>query len=126
VDIALYVGTPVPPGHGDGMDESLTEKIGSKTDLRRADLAGADLAGANLRKADLRRADLRGADLARANLRGASFWGANLSKTSFCNAIIDGMKLSPKDIGGPGWILYALTDHEAKMIEEIRNANHNK
>ena len=81
----------------------------------------------SLSEANLRGANLRGANLSEADLRGANLSGANLSEadltiTSFCLATIDGARVHDKDIGGPGWILYALTDVEAEMVEKHRKS----
>ena len=89
----------------------------SGANLRWANLSWAYLRGANLREAYLRGADLRGADL-----RGADLSGADLSSVTLCNTTIDGAILSPNDIGGPGWILCALTDVEWKMIRYGRTS----
>ena len=61
-----------------------------------------------------------GVDLSRANLSRANLSDADLSRATFCGATIDGAFVGPKDIGGPGWILYALTGQEQKVIEELR------
>jgi uncharacterized protein YjbI with pentapeptide repeats len=91
------------------------------TNLKGADLAGADLSyanfnGANLEGADLHKATLRHTILHEANLRNTNLNGADLSRTLLCGATIDGARLEPSDIGGPGHILYALTEEEAEMI----------
>ena len=74
------------------------------------DVEGDLLIGANLSGANLRGANLSGANLIGAIIRSVSLW----------NATIDGAIVRPNDIGGRGWILYALTDREAKLIEESR------
>lgn len=50
----------------------------------------------------------------------ADLTGANLGRTTFCSATIDGAIIAPDDIGGPGYILYALTADEAAAIERGR------
>ena len=65
---------------------------------------------------------ITGDSLIWADLRGANLRGANLSGLSLCRATIDGAIVSRDDIGGPGWILYAMTDVEAEMIEKHRKA----
>ena len=89
-------------------------------DPRRANLSVADLIETNLSGADLSRANLSGADLRRANLSGANLSGANLIRITLCLATLDGANLREQDIGGPGHILYALTDDEAALIEGRR------
>ncbi len=54
------------------------------------------------------------------NLFMANLRGANLSRVTLCGATIDGVILSPEDIGGPGHILCALTESEWQMIKEER------
>lgn len=66
-------------------------------------------------KPDLSEADLWGVDLQGADLSGADLWGAIL-----CESTIDGARVHPDDLGGPGWILFALTDKEAAVIERAR------
>ena len=63
---------------------------------------------------------MSGANLSGANLSGADLSEANLSKISLCSATIDGAIVSSKDIGGPGWILCALTDKEWNWIQQNR------
>jgi len=60
------------------------------------------------------------ADLSRADLSRANLTGANLIKTTFCGAILDGMRLAPGDIGGPGYIICALTEVEWQSIKQGR------
>jgi len=60
----------------------------SKADLRSADLNGADLSGADLSKTDLSEADLigvnlRGADLSKADMRNSNLIGADLDGVIF-------------------------------------------
>ncbi len=97
----------------------------TRADLSDADLSDADLSGADFGGADLTRANLTGANLTRANLTGAyltraNLTGAYLTRVSFCGATIDGARLNPSDIGGPGHILCALTDDEWATIQAGR------
>ena len=92
----------------------------SEADLRRADLREANLREAKLLRANLSEAKLSGADLNWADLREAKLLRADLSGVTFCGATIDGAVLQPEDIGGPGWILCALTDLEWSTIEAAR------
>ena len=87
-------------------------------DLRGAYLSNADLSGANLSDADLSDADLSGADLSDADLSGAF-----LSNVTFCGATIDGARVCPEGIGGPGHILYALTQSEADQVKKGRKTS---
>ena len=66
-------------------------------------------------------ADLSGAALSGADLSGANLSSADLSNISMCRCVIDGATLSENDIGGPGHILYALTEQEAALIQNARN-----
>jgi uncharacterized protein YjbI with pentapeptide repeats len=83
--------------------------------LENADFTDANLEGANFIGADLLRADFTGA-----NLKNVNFIGADLTNVIFCKATIDGAIVNKDNIGGPGWILYALTKSEAKIIEQER------
>jgi hypothetical protein len=64
----------------------------------------------------------RPANLFGANLEGANLSRANLSNTTLCGANIDAAIVARSDIGGPGHILYALTDDEAEIIRKGREA----
>jgi hypothetical protein len=101
-------------------DANLRDANLSHANLNAANLRGADLYGADLSGADLSLADLRGADLSGANLSYANLSGANCSRVSLCSAIIDGARVAPKDIGGPGHILAALTEVEWDRLRENR------
>ncbi len=97
----------------------------SEADLRKANLSWADLSDANLSGADLTGAILTGADLSGANLREADLSKANLTwadltRAILCEAVIDGAMVHPTYIGGPGHILYALTDDEHLQIQAMR------
>ena len=86
----------------------------SEANLRGADLSGADLSEADLSEAILSWTDLRGADLSKADLT----W-ADLTRAILCEAVIDGAMVHPTYIGGPGHILYALTDDEHLQIQAM-------
>jgi uncharacterized protein YjbI with pentapeptide repeats len=95
------------------------------TNLSGADLSGANLSRANLSRADLSRTNLRGTDLSGANLShvnlsDADLRGASLEGALMCGATIDGAVLVKDHIGGPGHILYALTENESELIKSRR------
>ena len=62
----------------------------------------------------------RGNGGVRAELR-----GADLRRVSLCGATIDGAAVRPADIGGPGWILAALTAAEWDVVRAGRTATKN-
>ena len=69
----------------------------------------------------LRHANLRHANLRDANLRGADLRGADLCDADLCGVTIDGAIVDKNNIGGPGWILCALTDVEWNGIRDARH-----
>ena len=105
---------------------------GKRADLSGGNLADANLCGVNLIDANLRCADLtgtdltgaflcgtdlRGADLTCANFTGADLTEAYLGGAIWCGATINGAVVSPISVGGPGHILWALTEPQAALIE---------
>lgn len=95
-------------------------EVGPDMDLHGADLCWSDLRGADFRWADLSEANLRGADFSNADLSGADLSGADLLKITLCGATIDGARVRNQDIGGPGYILCALTDSEWEWVQQHR------
>ena len=102
------------------LKQSVEAAVKSGANLCGADLHSAYLRGADLRGAYLRGANLGGANLGGANLGGANLGGADLGRVTWCGATIDGAILRPSSIGGPGHILWALTDEEDRMVRAGR------
>lgn len=98
----------------------------SWSDMSNCDLSGSSLAGSTLYDTDLSSANLYSASLRYANLKCADLSKANLIKadlrdTTICGATIDGAVVHDEDIGGPGYILCALTDEEWQMVFRKRH-----